>query len=155
MADPSYYTLVASLPSLPHFEQAEFLTLSRKQLDQRLTMLTPEHLGQLRLAEALCLWQRQPVTRTTEQMLIGYRIFQQHATNESLRAFVDLRMSQRTALVALRRRRRGLGPPAADEVWGIGPWVGRIRASWESADLGLGDALPWVGRARLPKSCLP
>ncbi|MGI9590705.1 MAG: DUF2764 family protein [Myxococcota bacterium] len=148
MATRSYYTLVASLPSLPHFEQAEFLTLSRKQLEQRLTMLTPEDLGQLRLAEGLCLWQRQPITRTTEQMIIGYRIFQQHATNESLRDFVDLRMGQRTALVALRRRRRGLGPPAADEVWGVGPAVRRIAASWDSADLGLGPAFAWVERAR-------
>lgn len=148
MARGSYYTLVSSLPNLPHFEKAEWLALSRKQLDERLSMLTPEDLGQLRLAEGLCLWQRQPITRTTEQMLVGYRLFQQHATNARLREFVDLRMSQRTALVALRRHRRGLGPPAADETWGVGPAVRRIAASWDSADLGLGQRFSWVERAR-------
>lgn len=148
MASGAYYTLVASLPSLAHFEQAEWLPLSRKQLDQRLSMLTREDLAQLRLAEGLCLWQRQPITRTTDQMVTGYRLFRQHASNPDLCSFVDLRMSQRTALVALRRRRRGLGPPAAGETWGIGPWLGRILASWDDADLGLGPALPWIEQAR-------
>ena len=148
MARGSYYTLVASLPSLPHFEKAEWLALSRKQLDERLTMLNPADLGQLRLAEGLSLWQRQPVTRTTGQMIVGYRLFLQHATNPRLREFVDLRMSQRTALVALRRRRRGLGPPAADEIWGVGPFVGRIAAGWDRTDLGLGRIFPWIEQAR-------
>ena len=49
----AYYTLVASLPRLAHFERAEWLPLSRKQLDQRLSMLVPEDAVQLRLAEAL------------------------------------------------------------------------------------------------------
>ena len=44
MARTTYYTLVASLPRLPHFEAAEWLPLSRKQLDQRLSMLTLTHL---------------------------------------------------------------------------------------------------------------
>ena len=56
-------------------------------------------------------------------------------------------MTQRTVLVALRRRRRGLGPPAAGEVWGVGPWVGRIASAWDRSDLGLGQVFPWVEQA--------
>jgi hypothetical protein len=65
-----------------------------------------------------------------------------------LREFVDFRISQRTALVALRHQRRGLGPPAPGEVWGIGPWVRRIQANWESPDLGLGGVFAWIEEAR-------
>jgi hypothetical protein len=67
----AYYTLVASLPRLVHFERAEWLPLSRKQLDRRLSMLVPEDAVQLRLAEALVQWQRQPISRTTQEMLRG------------------------------------------------------------------------------------
>lgn len=144
----TYYTLVASLPRLVYFERAEWLPLSRKQLDRRLSMLVPEDAVQLRLAEALVRWQRQPITRTTQEMLRGYRLVMERASQPGLRDFVDLRMSQRSALVALRRRRRGLRPPAAGETWGVGPWVRRIEAHWESADLGLGDILPWIDEAR-------
>ena len=144
----TYYTLVASLPRLVHFERAEWLPLSRKQLDQRLSMLEPEDAAQLRLAEALVQWQRQPITRTTQEMLRGYRLVMERASQPSLREFVDFRMSQRTALVALRRQRRGLGPPASGEIWGVGPWVRRIETRWDRADLGFGDILPWVEEAR-------
>ncbi|MBW1687409.1 MAG: DUF2764 domain-containing protein [Deltaproteobacteria bacterium] len=144
----TYYTLVASLPRLVHFERAEWLPLSRKQLDQRLSMLVPEDAVQLRLAEALVQWQRQPITRTTQEMLRGYRLVMERASQPSLREFVDFRMSQRTALVALRRQRRGLGPPASGEIWGVGPWVRRIETHWDRADLGFGNILPWVEEAR-------
>jgi hypothetical protein len=144
----TYYTLVASLPRLVHFERAEWLPLSRKQLDQRLSMLVPEDAAELRLAEALVRWQRQPISRTTQEMLRGYRLLMERASQPGLREFVDFRMSQRTALVALRRQRRGLGPPAAGEIWGVGPLVRRIEAHWESADLGLGDVFPWLEEAR-------
>jgi hypothetical protein len=147
MAAPAYYTLVASLPRLPHFERAEWLPLSRKQLDQRLAMLTPEHLAQLGCAERLVQWQRQPITRTTEQVVDDYKTMLPHFTHPALRELVEYRMTQRTALVALRRRRRGLGPPAPGEVWGVGPWVRRIATAWERADLGVGHLFPWIDEA--------
>ena len=73
MTASTYYTLVASLPRLRHFESAEWLPLSRRQLDERLTMLTPEDALQLRLAENLVEWQRQPLTRTSEQVALKYQ----------------------------------------------------------------------------------
>ena len=106
-----YYTLVSSLPKLPHFESAEYLPLSRKQLEQRLSMLSLDDSVQLRLAEGLVRWQRQPITRTSQQVIADYQRLLPHLTHPALREFVEYRMTQRTALVALRRRRRGLGPP--------------------------------------------
>jgi hypothetical protein len=147
MVAPAYYTLVASLPQLPHFERAEWLPLSRKQLDQRLAMLTPGHSAQLACAERLVRWQRQPITRTSEQVADDYDRMLPHFTHPALRDFVEYRMTQRTALVALRRRRRGLGPPAPGEVWGVGPWVRRIATAWDRADLGVGHIFPWIDEA--------
>jgi len=147
MARSTYYTLVASLPQLPYFDGAGWLPLSRKQLDQRLTMLSAEHARQLRSAEWLVEWHRQPITRTSEQVAAQYRKLMPEISDPSLRDFVEYRMAQRTALVALRRRRLGLPPPAGDEIWGVGPWLRLVLACWDRNDLGLGHLLPWIEEA--------
>jgi hypothetical protein len=147
MARANYYTLVASLPRLPYFESAMWLPISRKQLDQRLTMLAPEHALQLRHAEELVKWQRQPVTRTSQHIVRQYRKLMPAISNPALAGFVEYRMNQRTALVALRRRRLGLGPPAAGEAWGVGPWLNLITGAWDRRDLGLAYLLPWLPEA--------
>jgi hypothetical protein len=145
----TYYTLVASLPRLRHFESAEWLPLSRKQLDVRLSMLTPEDALQLRLAEHLVEWQRQPITRTSAQVAQEYKRALPQIHNPCLREFVEYRMAQRTAMVVLRRRRLGLAVPEADEVWGVGPWQRLMTDCWDRNDLGLSHLLPWIGEAAL------
>lgn len=147
MSRTTYYTLVSSLPQLPHFEAAAWLPLSRKRLDERLSMLSEQDAQQLRSAEDLIKWQRQPITRTDEQMAEQYRKLMPTITDPALREIVEYRMAQRSALVALRRRELGLGAPAADEIWGVGPWVKLMTSSWESEDLGLGHLVPWIGEA--------
>jgi hypothetical protein len=147
MSRSTYYTLVTSLPQLPHFEAAVWLPLSRKRLDQRLSMLTLEDGRQLRFAENLVEWQRQPITRTDAQVAEQYRRLMPNIPDPSLREFVEYRMAQRTALVALRRRRLGLGAPDAGEVWGVGPWLKLTASAWDREDLGLGHLLPWIGEA--------
>ena len=147
MSRTTYYTLVSSLPQLPHFEAAAWLPLSRKRLDERLSMLGEQDAQQLRSAEDLIKWQRQPITRTDEQMAEQYRKLMPTITDSALREIVEYRMAQRSALVALRRRELGLDAPAADEIWGVGPWVKLMASSWESEDLGLGHLVPWIGEA--------
>jgi len=144
MAKEPYYTLVASLPLLPHFEDAQWLPLSRKQLEQRLAMLTPEHALQLRLAEELIKWQRQPITRTTVQVAANYRRIMPQIVEPALRDIVEYRLAQRSALVALRRRHLKLPAPASDEVWGVGPWLQLMINNWDRTDLGLTHLLPWL-----------
>ena len=144
MATASYYTLVASLPQLPHFEDAQWLPLSRKQIDQRLSMLTGQHALELRLAEDLVKWQRQRITLTTEQAVDNYRRFMPQILDPSLRQFIEYRMAQRSALVALRRRRLGLKAPESDETWGVGPWLQLMTNNWDRSDLGLTSLLPWI-----------
>ncbi len=147
MSRSTYYTLVSSLPQLPYFEAAAWLPLSRKRLDERLSMLTLEDAQQLRHAENLVKWQRQPITRTNEQVAQQYRKLMPGICDPALRGFVEYRMAQRSAMVALRRRQLGLGAPVADEPWGVGPWLNLIASAWESEDLGLGHLVPWIGEA--------
>ncbi len=147
MSAETYYTLVASLPRMPHFEEAEWLPLSRKQLDQRLSMLNEQHALELRLAEELVKWQRQPVAITTEQVAANYRRAIPQVHSSSLREIIDYRMAQRSALVALRRRHLGLAPPESGEIWGVGPWMQLITNSWDRSDLGLTHLLPWIEEA--------
>ena len=142
VARSTYYTLVASLPQLKHFESAEWLPLSRKQLNGRLSMLTPEDAQQLRLAEHLVEWQRQPITRTSEQVAQEYKWVLPQIHNASLREFVEYRMAQRTALAVLRRRKLGLPIPSPDEVWGVGSWLRLMTNNWDRNDLGLSHLLP-------------
>ena len=147
MSRTTYYTLVASLPRLPHFEEAAWLPMSRKQMNQRLTMLTPQDALELRLAEDLLKWQRQPITKTDQEMVEQYRKLLPAITDPSLREIVEYRMAQRTALVALRRRRQGLPAPAVGEAWGVGPWLNLVTSAWDRDDLGLGHLLPWIPEA--------
>ena len=144
MGSEPYYTLVASLPRLPHFNAADWLPLSRKQLDQRLSMLSEEHGRQLALAEELVKWQRQPITRTSDEVAENYRRTMTRVSDPALREFIEFRMAQRSALVALRRRRLGLPKPTGGETWGVGPWLRLMTEGWDRADLGLGHLLPWL-----------
>ena len=42
MSSQPYYTLLASLPPLPRFDQTDRLPITRERLEQRLRMLTPD-----------------------------------------------------------------------------------------------------------------
>ena len=98
-------------------------------MNQRLTMLTPEDALQLRLADDLLKWQRQPITKTDQEMVEQYRKLLPAITDPSLREIVEYRMAQRTAVVALRRRRQGLPAPAVGEAWGVGPWLNLVTSA--------------------------
>ena len=56
-----YYTLVASLPRLAHFDRAERLPINRVRLDQRLKSLDPVDAEDLSLAEVVLEWQQYPL----------------------------------------------------------------------------------------------
>ena len=64
-----YYTLVSSLPDLPHFAAAEVLPISRERLEGRLKMLDPVDAADLRRTRSLIAWQEQPAMRTDEQVI--------------------------------------------------------------------------------------
>ena len=147
MAEKKYYALVASLPKLPYFEQAEFVPITRQQLESRLRTLEPDHWQQLTAAIELIRWQKQPLDRTTGDIERQYATALSVITDAALRELVEFWMGQRTAIVALRMRQRNESPQP-DQPWGAGRWTRRIAEHWDDQDLGMGAVFPWIAQAR-------
>lgn len=141
-----YYQLVASLPALPGFRHARLMPLSRRRLEERLDLLHPDDLADIRRAERLVSWRRQPVTRTTAQIIDLYEEVMATARNRELRSIVEFRMNMRTVMVALRLKRRGRSVPSG--AWGVGPYVRMIQSRWAEAEFGLDAVFPWIPEAR-------
>jgi len=141
-----YYQLVASLPALPDFRQTRLLPLSRRRLEERLSLLHVEDLEELTRAERLISWHRQPVSRTTEEIVAMYDEVVAHNRTRELRNVVDFRMNMRTVMVALRLRRQGKAAPSGR--WGTGPYTRIIESRWAEAEFGLGAVFPWISEAQ-------
>jgi hypothetical protein len=144
MQQPQYYTLVASLPHLPRFDRAKRLPINREQLEQRLTMLSEADAEVVRLAERFISWQHHPIDRTDEEMVSFHWKVMAASDNPVLHGIIGFRMAVRTLLAALRRRRRGEGPPALDAAWGIDPLAQDIRRHWNDPLFHLEFRYPWL-----------
>lgn len=144
-----YYTLVGSLPHLPHFERAEWLPISRLKLEQRLKMLAPEDAEELARAETLAAWQMTLAKpRTDAAMVARYREAMETTRQPALRDYLEYRLGLQTLVAALRRRKAGLPAPARGELWGVGPWVETILAHWHEPDFHLAVIHRWLPEAR-------
>ncbi len=141
-----YYQLVASLPALPDFRRTRLLPLSRLRLEERLALLHADDRAELMRAERLVSWRRQPVSRTTEQIVAMYDEVMATTRNRDLRETVDFRMNMRTVMVALRLRRQGGGAPSGR--WGTGPYTRIVEARWAEPEFGLAAVFPWVPEAQ-------
>lgn len=141
-----YFQLVASLPALPHFRRTKLLPISRRRLEERLKLLHPEDLVELTRAEDLVSWHRQPVSRTTAQIVGMYDELMVTTRNRALRSTVDFRMSMRTVIVALRLKRLGRSAPSGR--WGVGRYTRMIESRWADPEFGLAAVFPWIPRAR-------
>ena len=66
----------------------------------------------------------------------------QEVSNPLVREVLTAALDVRMITTALRRRRRGLGPPPV----GIGQWFGQIRRRFNEPDFGLGHVFPGIAR---------
>jgi len=148
MGNHPYYTLLASLPPLPRFDQAERLPITRERMRQRYSMLAPEDAELLERATAFLAWQQQTATRTDEEMIASFKRMEEHMGHPALQCFFEFPVDQRTVLAALRRRHRGMPAPAPDEPWGVGRLVRHIERNWDDPYFKLGNLYPWISRAR-------
>lgn len=144
----SYYMLVASLPHLPHFLKAERLPINPQKLRRRRSMLDPGDNADIERALNLLQWRRHPISRTDREIDGQFREAMEKTRNPALKNFIDYLMAERSVMAGLRRKAKGLGSPAGDEICGVGSWDRVIRSRWEREDFGLGSLFPWVSRAR-------
>jgi len=142
-----YYTVVSSLPYLPHFARLERLPLSRLRLEQRLRMLEADETRQLLLAESLVGW-RVSFGHVKSADIAGYyQRSLQHIVQPVLREFIEYRLDMQTILAALRLKRVGIEPQGYSGSWGLGRRAGHIETHWDAADFGLSTLYPWIGEA--------
>ena len=144
----AYYFLVSSLPYLPHFEKAEWLPITRKQLDSRLNLLEAEDGAQLALSKELLNWQNHPAQHTTSEISQQFHHTMKSISHPALRGFVEYRMDLRTVLGGLRHRTAGF-LPGEGEPWGVGRWIRKIESRWDAPDFGLSSVFPWIDEAHI------
>lgn len=143
-----YYTVVASFPHLPYFEEAERLPLSRLRLEQRLHMLDADETRQILQAEFLAGW-RLPAGKLGSggKIAAQYKTILQSISQPVLREFVEYRLDIQTVLAALRIRQTGRDPEQFPGIWGVGRWVRHIEAHWDATDFRLSTVYPWIVEA--------
>jgi len=149
MTRQPYYTLLASLPPLPRFDQAERLPISGERLRQRLRMLNPNDARLLEKAVAFLTWQKDGQRLTDSEMVTRFEKMAESVSSPSLKGFFDFPLDQRTIMVALRRRHQGLNRPSGKEPWGVGQYVRHIERNWDAPHFRLGSRCPWISRAKL------
>lgn len=141
-----YYQLVASLPALPYFRRARLLPISRRRVEERLAYLHEDDLAELTQAEGLVSWHRQPVTRTSEEIVEMYDELMATTRNRALRSIIEFRMNMRSVIVALRLRRLGRRAPVGR--WGVGPYTRMIESRWVEPEFGLVAVFPWIPKVQ-------
>ena len=149
MGSQPYYTLLASLPPLPRFDQADRLPITRERLRQRFSMLAPDDAESLERAAAFLAWQQQTATRTDQEMIDSFKKMGEHIAQPILRTIFDFPIDQRTIMAALRRRFRDLPAPAPGEPWGVGRYVNHIERNWDDLHFKLSAVYPWIPQARI------
>lgn len=143
-----YVTLMASLPSLGPMLAAKHPPINPDRLMTRLGMLRPEHQQEVLKVANLLDWSRIGLTEQDPDIVRRARKIIPGLSSPTLVDLVRGRMEIRTIVAALRRRQAGEDAPRADEEWGYGRYVTRIRSNWTQPGFGVTSAFPWVVRAK-------
>lgn len=141
----SYYTLVAALPVLPPLAKCKQLPISRIALERRLTMLEEEDSKQLRLAESLYHFARNPQPAMSDQKLVyQWQSQLEQIHSPVIRECIQLRLEWQSLMAAIRQRQQGDKGP--EQFFGFGRWTTRIRQHWQEPTFGLEDAMPLLSK---------
>jgi uncharacterized protein DUF2764 len=140
MRSNPYHMLISSLPALPPRFEVDRLPITLERLQTRLRMLEPEDAEAISRMLDVLAWSRQVVEATDAAVVKQYGDLMREVTNPLVREVLGVGMDVRMIVAALRRRRRGLGPPAV----GLGQWFEHIRHRFNERDFGLGHVLPWL-----------
>jgi hypothetical protein len=136
-----YYMLVCSLPTLPARFDAGPLPISAERLQDRLRLLKPDDAEEMSRLFDVLVWTRTFGERTDAAVVARYGELLRRIRRPLVREVAEQGMDVRMILTALRRRRRGLGPPEI----GVGRWLDHIRRHFSEPDFALGRAFPRLG----------
>jgi hypothetical protein len=136
--------LICSLPALPVRFDAERLPISPERLQDRLRLLEPADAAEIHHLLEILAWSEQYAETTDAAVAERYAELMRRLTNPLVREAAAAAVDARMIVTALRRRRRGLGPPPV----GIGRWATHIRQHFADPDLRLGHAFPRLDELR-------
>jgi hypothetical protein len=137
--------LVSSLPQLPARYDSGRLPVSWITVRDRLRMLEREDRRVTKQVGLYFIWDRQPLDRTDDEVIARYHELLKHTTNALVRHLIQSRTEMRLLISAVRRQRRGLGPPAwAGKVAGAEALTIQIRKYWNQPHFNLGARYRWV-----------
>jgi hypothetical protein len=134
----NYHMLVSSLPALPPRLGAARLPISLERLQDRLRMLEPDDAQEMERMIEIIRWSQQFEEASDAAVVKRYGALMDAVTNRLVRQVLGRLMDVRMITTALRRRRRGLGPPP----FGIGERFEQIRRHFARPDFGLSSAYP-------------
>ena len=135
-----YYMLVSSLPALPARFDVDRLPITLERLQARLRMLEPEDAREISRMLDVLRWSWQFEEAKDAAVAKRYGELMQEITTPLAHEVLAAGMNMRMIVAALRRRRRGLGPPTV----GFGRWFEHIRRHFNQPDFGLGHVIPWL-----------
>lgn len=141
----SYHMLISSLPPLPPRLDVGRLPISLERLQGRLRMLEPEDAQEMGRMVEILRWSRQFEESQDAAVVKRYGELMHEVTNPLIREVLTVVMDVRMITTALRRRRRGMGPPPL----GIGQWADHIRRHFNESDFGLGHVYPRLNELAL------
>ncbi|HZR82971.1 MAG TPA: DUF2764 family protein [Candidatus Binatia bacterium] len=137
-----YFMLVASLPAMPPRLESARLPIGPARLEERLRLLEPEDAREMARMTDVLEWSRQFREATDAAVAERYDELMRAVSNPLVREVLTDLMDVRMLTTALRRRRRGLGPPEV----GIGRWFDHIRRNYARPDFRLGRLFPRLSR---------
>jgi hypothetical protein len=138
----SYHMLVSSLPPLPVRLEGARPPISLERLQDRLRMLEPDDAAEMDRMLAVLKWSRQFEESEDAAVVKRYGELMRRITNPLVREVLTVGLDVRMVTTALRRRRRGMGPPTL----GIGEFADHIRRHFNQVDFGLGYVYPHLNQ---------
>jgi hypothetical protein len=141
----AYIALMCSLPGSERLFVARQPPLSRIRLDRRLTALTPEDSKVLKILEHALSWSAYDMDVTDAQAIQRCKQAMVDIPQPTLRKLFMERMELRSAVAALRLRKRG--EPAPSGPFGVGRWSRHIPANWGDPSFRLERLMPWIKEA--------
>lgn len=141
-----YVMLITSLPALGPLFGADQTPLSRLRLDKRLQLLIPEDASALNELTSVLHWVNLDLKLQEEKLLQHAQQLEKTWGDCFLSDLLRFRLELRSAVAALRRRRRGEHEPPA-RPWGYGRWVRHIERYWNEPGFRLQRVFPWIEEA--------
>lgn len=140
-----YYTVVAGLPRLRRFDQAERLPISRERLGRRVAGLEPDDARDLHVAWVVFDSPYDPTA--DEEVAAHWWRLVRDVGSPAVRCYLAGLIDRRALVAALRRRQAGAGAPAAAAL-GAAASAWSIRHRFAEPEFGLGAVHPWLTRVR-------